>query len=364
MSTSDARIKANQANALKSTGPKTEEGKARSRQNGLKHGLTGQGIVLAEVDAAEVEARHQAFQSELTPKSAVGAVLVLQMATLSVRMERGAQQEFAAVAAKVRNAADDFDASRIAQAEELFDKLGENPRSVLRKLMRTPEGVELIDEEWRELLGDLIRPGKPSWVARNMVRAAWLMGIRDEDSRYSRVGVLSRATWGDFDGLADSEGGELNEDARKAWAREKLVELIEAEIADLAEHYEGLDHELIAQDRAEAGGRALFDPSKEACLARRYESEARRGFFKAMKQLGEVEVEHARQLASAPRPKYARPEPLGSSCAGPSIRPIMPTSPSPMASKPTPSPSETASEGTQNVETTDRTPSRSVPMPA
>ena len=361
MSTSDARIKANQANALKSTGPKTEEGKARSRQNGLKHGLTGRGIVLAEQDAAEVDARNQAFRAELAPKSSVGAVLVLQMATLSVRMERGAQQEFAAVAAKVRNAADDFDASRIAQAEELFDKLGENPRSVLRKLMRAPEGVELIDEEWRELLDDLIRPGKPSWVARNMVRAAWLMGIRDEDSRYSRVGVLSRATWGDFDGLADSEGGDLNEEARKAWARAQLVELINAELADLAEHYEGLDHELIAQDRAEAGGRALFDPSKEAGLARRYESEARRGFFKAMKQLGEVEAEHARQLASAPRPKYARPEPLGSSCGGPSIRPIMPTPTTPMGSNPTMTPSSGPSEVIPGVENTPRIPSQGVP---
>ena len=49
----------------------------------------------------------------------------------------------------------------------------------------------------------------------------------------------------------------------------------------------GLDEE----GQAEAGRRAMFDPSKEACLARRYEAAAERGFFKALKEFREVERE-------------------------------------------------------------------------
>ena len=72
MPASEARIAANQANALRSSGPKTEEGKLASRRNSLKHGLTGSGIVLADADAAEVEPKAEAYRSELEAPGEVG----------------------------------------------------------------------------------------------------------------------------------------------------------------------------------------------------------------------------------------------------------------------------------------------------
>src|ERR1700679_951218 len=134
MATSQARILANQKNASKSTGPSSISGKERSRENSFKHGLSGQGIVIAEVDEAEVERRKTVLLREMAPISTMGAILVGQMATLSVRMERASEQEFAAVASRVRNAASDFDEARYQRAEDLLLGLGENPRGNLRRL--------------------------------------------------------------------------------------------------------------------------------------------------------------------------------------------------------------------------------------
>src|SRR3954454_24664752 len=116
MPASEARIRANQANALLSTGPRTTEGKERSRRNGLKHGLTGQGVVIPEGDVAEVERRVAAFRAEMRPSGEAGEVLVRRMAVSSVRMDRAVEQEHAAIAANVARALEEFEAPEGADA--------------------------------------------------------------------------------------------------------------------------------------------------------------------------------------------------------------------------------------------------------
>jgi hypothetical protein len=138
MPTSEARILANRANSLRSTGP-SAAGKERSRANSLKHGLTGAGVVIPREDVDEVERRNVALQAELAPKSAMGAILVRQMATLSVRMERGAKQESAAIAARVRHAEEEFDDGRLERVDRFFECLDVDPRWALRQLRRMPE---------------------------------------------------------------------------------------------------------------------------------------------------------------------------------------------------------------------------------
>ncbi len=108
MPTSEARILANQANAARSTGPKTVEGKEISRRNSLKHGMTGAGVVLSEADAAEVAYRTVCFADELGAVGEVGRVLVRRAALHSVRMERGEEQQTAALTLRIRQVEADF----------------------------------------------------------------------------------------------------------------------------------------------------------------------------------------------------------------------------------------------------------------
>ena len=180
MPSSAARIAANRANSLKSCGPTTPRGKEQSRRNALKHGMTGEGVVLPNEDAAEVERRFAAFRSELQPSGEIGEALVRRAAVCSVRMDRGVSQETAALSERVRRAEADF---------------------------VPPEGMG--DEEARML-------------------------------------------------------------------------------------------------RAEAGRRAMFDPSKEASLARKYEAAAERGFFRALKELRQLEKQAKADESAVEEEAYRR----------------------------------------------------------
>jgi RecG-like helicase len=110
MPASEARIAANRENSKRSTGPTTEEGKVRSRANSLKHGLTGAGVVLVEADAAEVERRSASFAIELNAVGEVGQALARRAALNSVRMERAADQQEAALLEHVREVEEVFEA--------------------------------------------------------------------------------------------------------------------------------------------------------------------------------------------------------------------------------------------------------------
>jgi hypothetical protein len=110
MSVSEAQIVANRRNSLQSCGPKTPEGKARSRGNALKHGLTGEGVALPVEDLAEVERLHRSFEAELKPSGDLGRTLVRRMALMAVRMDRSVAQESAALAERIDRAEAEFDA--------------------------------------------------------------------------------------------------------------------------------------------------------------------------------------------------------------------------------------------------------------
>ena len=181
MPASEAQIRANQANAKRSKGPTSISGRERSRRNGLKHGLTGQGVVIPEEDVDEVEARNDALQAELAPQSAMGAILVRQLATLSVRMERGAKQESAAIAVRVRHAEEAFDEGRIEQVDRFFECLDVDPRWALRQLRRMPEGVDRLIEAWAALR-DVLTGGRSIWTASHSQKAANLSGLLAEEA--------------------------------------------------------------------------------------------------------------------------------------------------------------------------------------
>ena len=84
----EAQRKANRQNAKKSTGPRTEEGKASSSQNGLKHGLLARDAVMADEDPAEYDRQLQQLEDTIFPKNALEFELVRQIADAQWRLRR------------------------------------------------------------------------------------------------------------------------------------------------------------------------------------------------------------------------------------------------------------------------------------
>ncbi len=90
--TSD-RTAINRANSQHSTGPKTEAGKQRSSLNALRHGLTGQIVVMPTEDLEAYQSHLNSFTDEYHPKGATEAHLVQALADTSWRLNRVAALE-------------------------------------------------------------------------------------------------------------------------------------------------------------------------------------------------------------------------------------------------------------------------------
>ncbi|HEY1216829.1 MAG TPA: hypothetical protein VGE93_24660 [Bryobacteraceae bacterium] len=84
----DSQTRANRANALHSTGPKTPEGKAKSSLNAVKTGLTGRTVLLPGDDANLYEANAERFRSEHQPIGDKEAALVQSIADAEWRLLR------------------------------------------------------------------------------------------------------------------------------------------------------------------------------------------------------------------------------------------------------------------------------------
>ena len=85
---SEKQHAANQANALHSTGPRTESGKAASRLNGLKHGLTGEMRLMPHEDQAEYERRSTGIIESMAPANELELRIAVSIADDYWRIDR------------------------------------------------------------------------------------------------------------------------------------------------------------------------------------------------------------------------------------------------------------------------------------
>jgi len=88
MMASEAQIQANRLNAQKSTGPRTDEGKAAVAQNAVKHGLRAEQMVIKGEDPGQFESYREQMLSELCPDGALESMLAERAVGLAWRLRR------------------------------------------------------------------------------------------------------------------------------------------------------------------------------------------------------------------------------------------------------------------------------------
>jgi hypothetical protein len=87
--TSLRQIAANRCNASKSSGPRTEQGKLRSRGNAVRHGLSAETVIGALEDAEDYKGFEAAIIADYDDaQSPVARELVLGLASLLWRLRR------------------------------------------------------------------------------------------------------------------------------------------------------------------------------------------------------------------------------------------------------------------------------------
>jgi hypothetical protein len=321
MPTSEARIAANRRNALLSRGPTTPEGKARSRANSYKHGMTGAGVVLPPEEAAEIDRQ----AAEIRRTVAVPA-LARRVAVLASRLDRLAIHDEAASARRVRDAVSDAREERQQEVDAWTELLADESRVAVRNLRRTPEGAERLIGLWEDLAGDLA--AGVFWSEAHQGRAENLLGRRPGDLGSSRAGILSTAAQGKFDLIPSDptayEPGRLR--ARREQARADLAALIAGEVDRLRAHQATFPDLGPEAEQAEAADLALFDTTKQGELFRRYELATERGLYRALREI-ERPCPEAPAVEEAPSPVG-----LGSFGSEPAADPTPPAAGPPPAS--------------------------------
>ena len=146
--TSFRQIEANRRNAQLSTGPITEEGKNKSRQNALRHGLTAETVIDALEDAEDYAAFEMAVTADYDAQSAVERELVLRLASLLWRLRRATAIESGLFKIQAKHLL------QFRQRRQAHEKRQEIIDSVYRDAVATEDDMRQ-DEDQGEITGSL-----------------------------------------------------------------------------------------------------------------------------------------------------------------------------------------------------------------
>ncbi len=252
MMVSDARRAANRRNASKSTGPKTDDGKAASRRNALKHGLTS--LVVSNEDPRILAERTSDVAEAVKPRSGWDRWLCGEVAGITLQIDRARLAERTLRDVAALRASTVWDDDRRVEVEDLAAKLASNPPKVGRKLRQTPQGCDWLIDRWAILarLAEMAENGSGEGWTSDQRRLAFDFLGTPTDARLDHFEMLD--DHGRSTGVIRSEG---------EVAREAIIDL-------QAQRDRVTEFDEVDQSLAESG--LADDATLELRRLRRYEA--------------------------------------------------------------------------------------------
>src|SRR5262249_54667858 len=191
--TTEKQILANQQNAKRSTGPRTESGKRRSRRNAVRHGLTAETVIDNLEDAADYSAFERAIKCEYGKQTAIEGQLVSRLASLLWRLRRAVIVESGLLNIQAEKIGDHGARSRPTKEQDL-DRL-----SIFHKFLR-PHDLETRSGQEQEASGDVRVNSNGSVGAETNQRntniaRSFLQLISVENQGFERLGGYEKNLW-------------------------------------------------------------------------------------------------------------------------------------------------------------------------
>ena len=310
--TAPERAEINRRNARKSTGPRTPEGKDRSKFNALKHGLDAKTPVLPGEDAEAYRKRIDAWTADFRPSTHYEQFLVEQAAHVSWQIERVERAEAARLSENIRTAKAELArcvehevavlGKRLLQSPIAPDppnlrqqlETGQtscnasitdgHPSQLIMKLESTSSGCRWLLARWAELRAILDQGG--NWAIDDQYKAIRLLG-QDPLERVSSplvnsIALACKRINVDLVHSAKSIGAPAEPAASEIpSASRPLTLLIARSIARLDAISRVLNEQEDAET-AELANRLSFDDSNAGERLRRLQMYCGRSFFRML----------------------------------------------------------------------------------
>lgn len=176
--TTDKQIAANQQNAKRSTGPRSADGKRRSRRNAVRHGLTAETVIDVLENAADYEALAAAINADFRPATNVELQLIGRLVSLLWRLRRATAIESGLLA------------MHATANEQQSGRLGVFYRLLQPARLTDEQLVDKQKDVGNNCQSERYRPADTIPIARSFLKLA-----STEGAAYERLGRYETGLW-------------------------------------------------------------------------------------------------------------------------------------------------------------------------